>query len=266
MEKSKIAFDNIGKGEPTLLLLPGWCSDRGILAKLATLLSQNHKVINIDLLGHNQSGRPESDFGSEDVICEILKLVDLLEINEFITVSVAHAGWLTVELRHRLVGRLHKMVFLEWIMAEPPQIFFKTLEKMQKSDEWQNARKELFAGWSLNDPTLIKPFKKYMINYDFEMWSRAGREIAASYQEFGSALRVLETLDPPLSVLNLYSPMQATNLYAQDDDSAYFQTQQSFAQNHKWFHFHRLNSKSHLPSVEVTQEVAEKIASFIANP
>lgn len=59
--------------------------------------------------------------------------------------------------------------------------------------------------------------------------------------------------------------MQAANLYAQDDDSVYFQIQQSFAQNHKWFNFRRLNSKSHLPSVEITQEVAEVIESFIAN-
>lgn len=235
----------------------------GTLAALAELLGKKQRVINVDLLGHNESGRPDGDFGNEDIIREGLKLVDSLGINEFVTVSIAHAGWIAVELRRRLVNRIPKMVFLEWIIIEPPQIFFETLEKMQKPDQWQSARDALFAGWSLGDPNLAKPFHEFMTNYDFDMWSRAGREIGRSYREFGSALRVLQTLNPAPTVLNLYSPTQATNLYAQGDDSSYFEAQQSFAKNHPWFHFRRLRSKSHLPSVEVTQEVADAIESFI---
>lgn len=119
-EKSKLAFDDIGKGEPALLLLPGWCADRGILTVLAELLGKKRRVINADLLGHNESDRPEGNFEIEDVIREASKLIDSLGINEFITVSVAHAGWIAVELRRRLVHRLPKMVFLDWIIIEPP--------------------------------------------------------------------------------------------------------------------------------------------------
>ncbi|MUG99426.1 alpha/beta fold hydrolase [Scytonema sp. UIC 10036] len=264
-EKLKLAFDDIGTGEPTLLLLPGWCSDRGILASLAERLSEKQRVINVDLLGHNESDQPMEDFASEDIIREALKLVDSLGINELVTVSIAHAGWIAVELRRRLVHRISKMVFLEWIIIEPPQIFFEILEKMQKPDEWQDARDELFAAWSLGDANLAKPFYEFMSNYNFNMWSRAGREISKSYKEFGSALSILQRLNPPPNLLSLYSPAQATNLYAQDDDSSYFDTQQRFARNHSWFHFRRLGSKSHLPSVEVTQEVAEVIENFIRN-
>lgn len=136
---------------------------------------------------------------------------------------------------------------------------------MQQPEQWQSARDALFAGWSLGDSNLAKPFYEFMTNYDFDMWSLAGREIGKSYQEFGSALRVLQTLKPAPTVLNLYSPTQAKNLYAQDDDLNYFEAQQSFATNHAWFHFRRLSSKSHLPSVEATREVAEAIESFIAS-
>lgn len=264
-EKSKLAFDDIGRGETTLLLLPGWCADRGILTALAELLSKKRRVINVDLLGHNESDRPEGNFGSEDIIHEVSKLIDSLGINQFITVSVAHAGWIAVELRRKLVYRLPKMVFLDWIIIEPPPIFFETLEKMQQPEQWQSARDALFVGWSLGDPNLAKPFYEFMTNYDFDMWSRAGQEIGRSYREFGSALRVLQTLSPAPKVLNLYSPTQAANLYARGDDSSYFEAQQSFAKNYPWFHFRRLSSKSHLPSVEVTQEVADAIESFIAS-
>lgn len=263
--KSKLAFDDMGRGEPALLLLPGWCADRGIFAPLTKLLSKKRRVINADLLGHNESARPEGNFGSEDVICEVSKLIDSLGINEFITVSVAHAGWIAVELRRRSIHRLSKMIFLDWIIIEPPPIFFETLEKMQQPEQWQSARDALFAAWSLGDPNLAKPFYEFMTNYDFDMWSLAGREIGKSYQEFGSALRVLQTLKPAPTVLNLYSPTQAKNLYAQDDDLSYFEAQQSFATNHAWFHFRRLSSKSHLPSVETTREVADAIESFIAS-
>lgn len=259
----KLAFDDWGIGEPAILLLPGWCSDRGILTALAKLLSNNHRVINLDLLGHNESDYPKGDFGSEDIVCEAIALLDSLGINQFITVSVAHAGWIAVELRRRLFNRLEKMIFLEWIIVEPPSVFFTTLERMQQADEWQNARDDLFRGWSVGNFDLAKPFHEFMTSYEFDMWSRAGREISASYKEFGSALKCLKILNPPPTVLNLYSPTQAKNLYSQSDDSSYFEAQQKFAKDHPWFHFRRLSSKSHLPSVEVTQEVATEIENFI---
>lgn len=262
-KKSKLAFDDLGTGNPAIILLPGWCADRGIFAALANLLGKKQRVINIDLIGHNESSRPNSDFGSEEMIREGIALVDSLGIEEFVTVSVAHAGWIAVELRRRLGDRIPKMVFLDWIIIEPPLIFFETLEKMQKPDEWKRARDALFAGWSLDDSNLVKPFEQFMSDYDFDMWSRAGREIGKSYQEFGSALQVLQTLNPAPTVLNLYSPTQAKNLYGNEDDSSYFEAQQNFATNNPWFHFRRLSSKSHLPSVEIPQEVADFVESFI---
>ncbi len=262
--KSKLAFDDIGTGEPALLLFPGWCADRGILAALAEVESKKRRVINVDLLGHNESRRPEGDFGTEDMIRETIKLVDSLGINEFVTVSVAHAGWIAIELRRKLVHRVPKMVFLEWIIIEPPQLFFETLDKMQKPDQWQSARDALFIGWSLGNPNLAKPFHEFMTNYDFDMWSRAGREIARSYREFGSPLRLLETLAPAPTVLNIYSPTQMKNLYSQPDDTKYLEAQQVFANKHHWYHIYRSSSKSHLPSIEVTQEVADAIESFLS--
>lgn len=262
-QKSQLVFDDLGTGNPTILLLPGWCADRGIFAELANLLGNKRRVINLDLLGHNESSHPEGDFGSEEIIEEGIALVESLSIDEFVTVSVAHAGWIAVELRRRLGKRIPKMVFLDWIIIEPPRNFFEILEKMQKPNEWQSARDALFAGWSLGDPSLVKPFEQFMTNYNFDMWSRAGQEIGKSYQEFGSALGVLQTLNPAPTVLNLYSPMQAKNLYRQENDSGYFEAQQNFATNHSWFHFHRLSSKSHLPSVEIPQEVADLVEDFI---
>ncbi|NMG06870.1 alpha/beta hydrolase [Brasilonema sp. UFV-L1] len=262
--KSKLAFDDIGTGEPALLLFPGWCADRGILAALAQVESKKRRVINVDLLGHNESRRPEGDFGSEDMIRETIKLIDSLNINEFVTVSVAHAGWIAIELRRRLVHRVPKMVFLEWIIIEPPQIFFETLDKLQKPDQWQSARDALFTGWSVGDPNLAKPFHEFMTNYDFDMWSRAGREIGRSYRDFGSALRFLETLAPAPTVLNIYSPTQIKNFYSLPDDTKYLEAQQVFANKYHWYHIYRSSSRSHLPSVEVTQEVADAIESFLS--
>jgi hypothetical protein len=157
------------------------------------------------------------------------------------------------------------MIFLEWIIVEPPSVFFEILGKMQQPKEWQNARDTLFYGWSLGDSVLIQPFQEFMSNYSFDMWSRAGRKIEQSYKEFVSPLRLLETLSPSPRVLNLYSPPQAKNLYGQNDDLSYLEAQKNFAKSHSWFHFHRLSSRSHLPSVEVTQEVAREIENFMEN-
>jgi NAD(P)-dependent dehydrogenase (short-subunit alcohol dehydrogenase family) len=109
-EKSKLAFGDIGRGEPALLLLPGCCADRGILTALAELLSKKRRVINADLLGHNESDRPEGNFESEDVIREASKLIDSFGINEFITVSVDHFSRLDILVNNAGAGEVRPLL------------------------------------------------------------------------------------------------------------------------------------------------------------
>lgn len=83
---------------------------------------------------------------------------------------------------------------------------------------------------------------------------RAGREIGASYAQWGSPLEALTSLQPPVPVLHLY---------AQFKDPEFLAAQESFATTHPWFNARKLKAKSHFPTLEVPNEIATAIEEFV---
>ena len=262
---SLLAYEEIGTGEPAAILIPGWCCDRGPLTPLAQRLGKTRKSVNLDLLGHGPSGRPPEDFGAEEVLAALINRVEKLGLESLVTVTWAHAGWIAVELRRRLGSRVKGLVFIEWIMSEPPKGFYDVLRKMRKEEAWREARDQLFAGWSAGEAGILTIFTRYMGHYGFDMWARAGREIENSYTLHTSALQVLTTLDPPVPCLSVYSPTQIVGLYGAKDDAFYVEELRRYEERRPWFHFRGLRSRSHMPHWEVTEEVARAIETFITH-
>jgi hypothetical protein len=62
----RIAYDDIGRGEPVFLLLPGWVSDRSVHAPLAARLGEHRRVLLLDWRGHGESEPPRRDFRRRD--------------------------------------------------------------------------------------------------------------------------------------------------------------------------------------------------------
>ena len=75
-QKVHIAHDDIGVGDPTVVLLHGLFENRTYYTALADHLAGQHRVLNIDLRGHGESDVPDQgysiDIFADDVIrvCE----------------------------------------------------------------------------------------------------------------------------------------------------------------------------------------------------
>ena len=50
----RIAYDVTGEGEPTLVFVHGWCCDRSYWQPQVEYLSQQYRVVAIDLAGHGR--------------------------------------------------------------------------------------------------------------------------------------------------------------------------------------------------------------------
>lgn len=50
-----IHYDDMGKGEPALLYLPGWCVHSATFAPLGERLSVRHRVLPTDWRGYGES-------------------------------------------------------------------------------------------------------------------------------------------------------------------------------------------------------------------
>jgi pimeloyl-ACP methyl ester carboxylesterase len=252
-----IAYEDVGRNEPVLLLLPAWCQSRSIFMHLGPLLAASHRVVALDWRGHGQSGTPAADFGARDLVDDALAVIAATKLDSIVPVSVSHAGWVSIELRRRLGERVHKLVFLDWLVGDPPPMFLDVLTGLQQPGTWRQKRLDLFTMWRAgsDNPEVIDHIQNDMGAFESEMWARAGREIAAAYAAHGSPLRALAALDPPPPALHLY---------AQPKDDAHLAAQQSFARAHPWFRVHRVDeAQTHFPALEVPGTVANAVHDFV---
>ena len=252
-----IAYDDLGQGEPALLLLPGWCANRTVFQSLAPLCGGHRRTLALDWRGHGESGSPAGDFGNDDLVADALNVIEASGAKSIVPVALSHAGWVAIELHRRLGVRVKKLVLLDWIiMMQPPREFFQALDGMQSPQRWREAVERISSVWlgDVDNPALVRFVREEMGSYGPEMWARAAREISTAYADMGTPLQTLAAMNPPPPVLHLY---------AQPEEPRYLAAQQSFAAKHSWFTVMRLNARSHFPMFEVPEAMASAIERFL---
>ena len=256
-EDLRIADDDTGHGEPTLLCLPGWCDSRAVFQHLTPVLSRDCRVIALDWRGHGASDMPRHDFTADDLVTDALAVIERSGARQVVPVTVSHAGWVGIELRRRLgAERVPRLALLDWIVLDPPPPFLGALDALQDPQRWRAARDQLFSMWlgGTDHPEVGPHLRDRMGAHGAGMWARAGREIGRAYARWGSPLKALAAFDPPISVLHLYS---------QPRDDGYLAVQQTFAEANPWFRVQRLDAATHFPTLETPDSVATAIIDFI---
>jgi pimeloyl-ACP methyl ester carboxylesterase len=255
-----IVYDDLGQGEPALLFLPGWCTNRSVFQNLLPLCAKYRRALALDWRGHGESGSPTGDFGNDDLIEDALNVIQSSGVQRIVPVALSHAGWVAIELRRRLQARIEKLVLLDWIiLMQPPREFFAALDGLQSPDRWHETAERLFSLWlgDVERDALIHFVRHEMGAYGFTMWSRAAREISAAYADMGTPLQILAAMIPPCPVMHLY---------AQPDDPGYLAAQEFFATSHSWFKVRRLKARSHFPMFEVPDVIVATIEEFAREP
>ncbi len=250
-----IAYDDRGAGELSLLFLPGWCGPRTLFEPLLERLG-SVRALALDWRSHGESKLAEADFGSAELVDDVLAVIDDAGAGTVVPVSVAHAGWIAIELRRRLgPERIPRLVFLDWMVLGAPPPFLDALSAMASPPTTRRVVDEVTAMWiaGLEVPALSAYVASMAASPD-DLWARAAREIAGAFGRYGTPLEALAALDPPPPTLHLY---------AQPSDPAFLDAQRQFSQAHPWFNVERLGASSHFPMFEVPDEVVGRLLSWI---
>ena len=253
----RIAYDKVGDGTPALVLLPGWAAERTMFRRVLADLGRERTVIALDWRGHGGSQQPDSDYGGDDLVDDALSVIATEGIQRIVPVAQAHAGWTAIELRNRLgADRVPGMISISWSVLGAPPALIAALGALQCARTWEQTRDTLLDMWitGVQDAEVVT-FVQSMADYGFDMWSRAGREIAAQFARFSTPVAALETLDPPCPMLHLY---------AQPADPDFLAAQQTYAADHRWFSVQQLSGSSHFPTIESPTEVAAAVAHFVS--
>jgi len=240
---TSIAYDDLGKGEPSILLISGWCGPRTYYRDLVKQLSTKRRCLVIDWPGHGDSELPKKDFGEEELVRASIEVLKKSGAQRVVIVSAAHSGWVAIDLVRQLPEQIEALVFLDWLVLEPPKQFLDALKGLQDSNDWKQVRDALFSEWlsESTDQKITQYVQDEMGVFGFNMWSRAGSEIEASYNRYHSPLDALEKLGSPPTVLHIFSIPK---------DEKFLKAQQEFARTHRRFRVERLEGKTHFPALE----------------
>jgi pimeloyl-ACP methyl ester carboxylesterase len=249
-QQGRLGFDDLGHGEPALLLLTGWCSSRARWGRAAPLLAKRRRVVNFEWRGHGDSAPAEADFGTAEMTDDALEVVGATGIESFIPCSASHSGWVAIELLRRLPERVPAIVHLDWMVTEPSDAYMQLIHELQSEQTWERAREALFEIWRGGvESAELEDALAVMRRQDAEMWMRSGRVIEASYRRYGSPLRALGEVGPP----------PVLHVYGQPPAAAYLEAQERFARDHAWFGVRRIEARTHFSMLEAPAEVAAAI-------
>jgi len=257
---SSLHSEDLGEGEPALLLLTGWCSSRARWELVAPLLAANRRVVLFDWRGHGDSPPAESDFGTHEMVDDALAVIERHGLQGVIPCSASHSGWVAIGLRRRLGERVPAIVNLDWMVNRPSDPYMELIAQLQSEEGWPQAREKLFEIWAAGDESPeIAAVIEVMRRQGAEMWIRSGREIEAAYDQAHSPLEALSAMPAPPRVLHIYGQPAAAE---------YLDSQKRFAEQHEWFDVRRLTAKTHFSMIECADEVAgaiEELAEAVSN-
>lgn len=251
------SYDDQGAG-PAVLLLSGWCQDARLFKDLVPDLARDHRVINFDWRGHGLHRGVPQDFTIAEQSDDLVAFLDALGVETVLPVSTSHGGWANIEVTDRLgPARIPQTVVIDWIQTRPVAAFFTALDEIQDRETWLKGRQDLFDYWIgvTTNRDVIEHVAVEMAGYDFDMWARSCREIAAAYARWGCPMDRMAAMKARRGV---------THIFSQPFEEDYHQAQKDFAAQNDWYRPVKLPGETHFPTLEQPAAVAREIRAVLA--
>jgi len=106
----EIVFETRGRGEPALVLVHGWCCDRGFWRHQVETFSRERQVVTLDLAGHGESARDRGHWDLGSLAGDVVAVADQLGLERLILVGHSMGGPICLEAAARLPGRVEAVV------------------------------------------------------------------------------------------------------------------------------------------------------------
>lgn len=110
---TNIAFDIHGDDGPAVVLVHGWSNNRTFFDPHLPMLSQDHRVVTMDLAGFGESGESRSAWTMESFGQDVVAVVNALELNEPVLVGFSMGGAAVLEAASSLGGGVGGVVLVD---------------------------------------------------------------------------------------------------------------------------------------------------------
>jgi pimeloyl-ACP methyl ester carboxylesterase len=97
-DRTALAYDDVGAGEPAVVLVHGIACHRGFMAPQARFLRARHRVISIDLRGHGDSDAPRQRYTIDALADDVGWICEQLDLERVVVVGHSLGGLVALEL------------------------------------------------------------------------------------------------------------------------------------------------------------------------
>lgn len=102
-----------GKGQQTLVLIPGWPQTWYAWRKIMPELAKTYRVIAVDIRGMGDSGRPENGYDTQTVANDISALMSELGVSRYTVIGHDVGMWIAYPLAAEHGQAIDKLVMIE---------------------------------------------------------------------------------------------------------------------------------------------------------
>ena len=114
-----LGYADAGGGEPPVLLVHGWGTDRQLLQPLFAYLQRSHRVVSVDLRGHGESDAPEQAYTVQGYADDVAFLAAELGLEKPVVIGHSMGGLIALDVAARYGDRISAAVILEAMVAAP---------------------------------------------------------------------------------------------------------------------------------------------------
>jgi pimeloyl-ACP methyl ester carboxylesterase len=108
-----IAYEVVGQGTATLILVHGWSCDRGYWREQIEYLSPQYRLVLVDLAGHGESGMGRKDYTMAAFGADVAAVVDSLGLKDVVLVGHSMGADVVVEAAKLLRGKVAGLVWVD---------------------------------------------------------------------------------------------------------------------------------------------------------
>lgn len=138
----KIAYNEIGEGNKTLVLVHGWACDKTYWNKQIPVLKDQYRIITIDLAGHGESGTSRSKYTVDNYAKDILTVIIHLKLDSIILIGHAMGAGVVLKVGANFLDKTKAVISVDGL---------RNIPEIKDEKELVNLEKKLRTFWDTKD-------------------------------------------------------------------------------------------------------------------
>lgn len=117
----RLVYQESGSGDPPIVFVHGWTSDRSYFAPQVEHFARSHRCITLDLRGHGESDAPDQEYTIDGFADDVAAICDAVGVRDAILVGHSMGGAIVLALSVRRPDLVRGTAMLDPAILFPPE-------------------------------------------------------------------------------------------------------------------------------------------------